>query len=707
MPKYILITEAALDFCLTNSAFTDDLLPEPGERIHLKSLSPDIDGYFAANEPDHPYFSLIRQECLEDLGLLTSQADDVYRRIARVLKGMKSPPIHLPRQWSEYHHKNLLALFALPKGVSAKRWVADLNGPMKGVRFDVLASTDAEVDLVRHTPAPWPDTLQGAIAALASYRFEPPRPIASGALAAEVDLKAIGSTSVAGNRTFEEWDRHLTPSQKDLLEHPIDASLRIVGPAGSGKTLALCMRALQISRDPSVSATGKKILIATHSWAMAERIDGVLSVLNGGAPAMGITTFPLLSLLQLHAGHIGQQRTDVIGDDSSDGRAKSLEIIQHILASTERSERSGLSKWISDGLQAAEGSRLRLELIINLYDEIAGVLTASGVSPDDPDSTRRYVNSAREDWMPPFSTLVDRGFVLAVYREFIRTLIDRSSITTDQFVLDSIRVLETFTWRMRKETDGYDYILIDELQLFDAQERSALELLGRSKTGVPFVTAEDPSQGVFAALNARPGMTQNELVYLDTVHRFNKEIFELISYIYQKFPLNTLPLKIDASRRSQQERPRLYTTGTDASAVALAARLAEEISSTASAADRICIATLGDVDSDLAAALEDRKLPLTRLASFDDVEQLAYSKRSIIVAPWQFVGGTQFSHVIVVAAAIAPPQSQFGKLRELISVYLSCSRAAHSLHVVCSSYTPAVIWEAKGQGLLVHKAGGP
>ena len=88
--------------------------------------------------------------------------------------------------------------------------------------------------------------------------------------------------------------------------------------------------------------------------------------------------------------------------------------------------------------------------------------------------------------MPPFTTIADRAFVISIYRGFIENLIDRSAITTDQFVLDSIRVLETFTWRMRKETEGYDYIFVDELQLFDPQERSALELLGRSRRGVPF-----------------------------------------------------------------------------------------------------------------------------------------------------------------------------------------------------------------------------
>ncbi|SIQ22545.1 UvrD-helicase domain-containing protein [Aeromonas hydrophila] len=701
MSKYILITEAALDFSLSNEGFTSDFLPKTGDGIRFIEFSDYISIYYSYNEPTAPYFALINTQCLNEISLHYGLADDVYRRIARVVKGFKSPPIHLPRQWSEYHCKNLIAFFSLPKSSSTKRWIADLHGSLNGIRFDYLSSSGTEIDLAKYTTKPLPNDIEKAITSLSLNRFQLKTKQEASPLAPEVDLKAIGSSSITNNRTYEEWTDFISLSQKDVLNYPIESSIRILGPAGSGKTLALCMRAVQLSRDPSIHAKGKKILIATHSWAMAERIDGVISTLNGGLAIDGIVIFPLLSLLELHAGHIGQQRTDIIGDDSSEGKTKSMDIIRHILSSMDRKDKSGVSEWILKSLKSEETSRTRAELIINLYDEISGILTASGVSPDDPDSIRQYINGAREDWMPPFNTTMDRGLVVSIYRSFIQELIDRSSITTDQFVLDSIRVLETFTWRMRKETDGYDYIMVDELQLFDPQERSALELLGRSKKGVPFITAEDPSQGVFSALNTRPGTSQNKPVYLDTVHRFNKGIFDLISFMYQKFPLNTLPLRIDSDRDNQEVRPNIYMAPSDSSAIELVAKLAREINDSASINDRVCIATLGDIDSDLAESLEKQKLAVTRLAGFDDVEQLSYSKRSIIVAPWQFIGGTQFSHVIVVAAAIASPQSQFSKLRELISIYLSCSRAATSLNIVCSNYTPMVIEEAKDNGLLV------
>ena len=45
-------------------------------------------------------------------------------------------------------------------------------------------------------------------------------------------------------------------------------------------------------------------------------------------------------------------------------------------------------------------------------------------------------------------------------------------------------------------------------------------------------------------------------------------------------------------------------------------------------------------------------------------------------------------------------QSMFGKLRELTAVYLSCSRAANSLHIICGGYVPKIVQDAKEQALL-------
>ncbi len=536
-PEYLLVSESVLDAALANNAFDpSSMLPKEESGIHRFAIGKSIVGYKLANEPPGQSLALVGAEWLALLKEDGGAPSEVFRRVARVVKGMKSPPVHLPRHWSEYHHKNLLTFFALPRPVSSRRWVVEINSEIRCVKFDYLTSSESVVDVAHFEPSAWPDNIASVVARFAAEELRELETPSFAAIAPEFDLEAVGSRSVVEGRSYEEWLALLSDSQKNILKQDIKASIRILGPAGSGKTLALCMRAIQISRDQDVLAQGRRLLVATHSWAMAERTDGILKTLNGGSPADTITVFPLLSLLELHAGQIGRQRTNVIGDDSSEGRLKSIEIIGETISKLDLTNHPGVASWIGDAVSAARDSRQRLDLTLDLYDEISGVLTSSGVSSDDPESIEEYLATSREDWMPPFETIADRGLVIEVYRSFMQELVDRSAITTDQFVLDSIRVLETFTWRMRKETEGYDYILVDELQVFDPQERTALQLLGRSRRGVPFITAEDPAQGVFSSLNARRATVENVPVYLEVVHRFNEQIFEFISFIYRAVP---------------------------------------------------------------------------------------------------------------------------------------------------------------------------
>lgn len=702
MPSYVLITESALDRALIANRFQDaDGLPATGHGVHLVTSRPDIFGFRVYSEINPTFFAAVNIDCVRKLLDAGGSSADIFQRIARVVKGLKAPPVHLPRHWSEYHHRNLLAFFALPRDVSSLRWVVELDGSNRIALFDAITSDEVAIDLSRFNPPDrqidFPSTAQHLIGAQiqADPKDEPQ------SLATEFDLRTIGSGSIVADRTYEDWQRYLNQPQQQILNSPIDTSIRIVGPAGSGKTLSLCLRAMQIARDPRVLAGGQRVLVATHSWAMAERIDGILSVLNGGVAPHGITVFPLLSLLELHAGHIGHRRTEVLGVDSTEGRVRTLELIAKIVATLESAQFPLISTVLRDGLVSKDDSRRRIDLVLNLYEEITGVIGASGVAPDDSASQQDYLNSDREDWMPPFQSFHDRAFAFEVYQRFMQALIDRSAITTDQFVLDAIRVLETFTWRIKKETEGYDFVVIDELQLFDPQERSSLELLGRSRKSVPFITAEDPSQGVFAALNSRRAIVHNAPVYFDTVHRFNRPIFDFVSFLYQKFPLNAVPLRIANSTAKGSARPELFSCGTNESAVAKVADLVGAFAEGISDTQRVCVITLGDVNDTLIQALERKSgIVVSRLESFDDIEQLSYRKKSIVVSPWQFIGGTQFSHVIVLALGMEDQQSRFGRLREMTSIYLACSRATDILAVVSAGYTPAILNDAAQLGLL-------
>lgn len=703
---YLLLTESALDLLLLHRLFDESGRPvESQERgVFARRLTDGVTAFATPNEPEEPFSALVRwPELCKLLGDSPLVSNDVYSRIARVVKSLKNPPIHLPRPWSEFHHKNLVTFFALPKKGNGEsfRWIVDTNGQLKCARFEALTSSAQHVELSKHVPGEWP----ASIAEIHQFSSEIQglKKTSSDAesLIDEVDLQVIGSGSVVRHRTFEAWLEVLSDEQKKVLNARIDRSVRIIGPAGSGKTLALCLKVVSVARHHATAAQAKKILVVAHSWAMAERIDSALQTLAGGATLSGVTVLPLLYVLEIHTSQGASQNIEVIGDDSKDGRVASIELIRDVLNEETWTVGDAVSKWFADSLSAPGDSITRTDLALNLYDEFTGVLSAEGVVVDDTDSIKKYISSAREDWMPPFSSIADRRLVIQLYRRFIAKLSDRGAITTDQFVSDAIRVLETFSWRTRRETDGYDFIFVDELQLFDSQERLALELLGRSRTGVPFVTAEDPSQGVFAPLHRRQASGGVDTsVYLNAVHRFDPAIFETIKFIYQRFPLNTIPLRIDAKRETNGGVPVTYLCDDDDAAIQKSVECVKQATAEIAGEKRLCVITLGDVDDKLFCALGRANVPLVQLRGFDDVEQLSYRKRSVVLAPWQYVGGTQFSHVLVVAAGMRRANSSFGKLRELTAIYLACSRAVERLEIVCGDIVPTVLSEAISSGLV-------
>ncbi len=131
MSKYFLITESALDYCLLNDGFSEGFLPKETSSLRAFKLSDEVVGYRISNEPERPYFALVKTECIVELGSISgSSADDIFAALLEC-KGLKSPLIIFPRQWSEYHHKNLLAFFALRKesllGVGWLIWTAPLT----------------------------------------------------------------------------------------------------------------------------------------------------------------------------------------------------------------------------------------------------------------------------------------------------------------------------------------------------------------------------------------------------------------------------------------------------------------------------------------------------------------------------------------------------------------------------------------------------
>lgn len=631
---------------------------------------------------------------------------EVFARILRTIRATAKFPIRLPVSWSEYHFKSLISFFALPRTVDNMRWIAEIDESQKSVKFLGLTTPDKPQELEAFVAPIVPDLRADVNASLeVASTTVPARELG---LVDRVDFDTIGAAAITKSLTFEQWVGQLNSNQRDVLDIA-PGSVRIVGPAGSGKTLTLCMRALAQVRAAESAGRPIRALFATHSWAMAERVDDTLIGLNAGQPVSSITVYPLLQVLNEIVGGSILRGLRLLGDDSTDGRRLQIGYLLESLATIGTSDRAilraqGLSPASVSALE--EDGQTRAEVVENIYEEINGVLLAEGLIPGDRRKEEEYLSRARADDLPPFPLRGDRAMILLVYRAFLSRLREREFITTDQLVSDATKVLETFAWGVKRESEGFDLILIDELQLFDAQERFALALLASLPEETSFVTAEDPSQGLFSSILPAwqkdvPTRKVRRQVELTAPLRFTPGILALVYRFYLAFPLNAHALSIETID-SQEGRPQVLQETSEEVAVRRACELAKSVSAQLASTSRLAVISVDGSAAKVARSLRDMGLSNTvEILSLDDVDRLSYARRSVVVGEWQFLGGTQFTHVIVVGAHGVAGKSAFMRLRELTALYVACSRAARWLCLVLAGAVHSEVSSAIERGLLL------
>lgn len=632
---------------------------------------------------------------------------EVFARVLRTIRATAKFPIRLPVSWSEYHFKSLISFFALPRAVDRVRWIAEIDDSQKSVKFVGLTTPSKPQDLERFD-VPTTPNLRDQVDIGVKTVSDIPRERELG-FVDRVDFAAIGSAAISKSLTVEQWLDLLKPSQREVLDIDPGNSIRIVGPAGSGKTLMLCLRALSQVREAEREGQSIRVLFATHSWAMAERIDDTLTGLNAGQPVSSITVYPFLQILNEIVGGSILRGLRLLGDDSTEGRRLQVGYLSESVAAVGTTDQAilraqGLSAMCANALK--EIGPTRAEVVENLYEEINGVLLAEGLIPGDRRKEEEYLSRVRSDDLPPFPLRGDRAMVLLVYRDFLSRLREREFITTDQLVSDATKVLETFAWGVKRESEGFDLILIDELQLFDAQERFALALLASSPDETAFVTAEDPSQGLFSSISPAwqkdvPSRKARRQIELTAPLRFTPGILAFVYHLYRAFPLNAHSFSIEALN-SQEGQPHIVRETSAKDAERRACEFARTVADQLTVTSRLAVISVDGSTASIARLLREMGMNNTvEILSLDDVDKLSYARRAVVVGEWQFLGGTQFTHVIVVGAHGVAGMSTFMRVRELTALYVACSRAAQWLCLVLAGDIHPQVSRAIVDGLLV------
>lgn len=643
----------------------------------------------------------------------SNQATSALQRAHRLVELAKKMPLKVPQDWFEYHARDLVTFFAMPRSLGNFRWIAQISVNEGDVCFWEITSDQETVDLDNFQPITkkymeavedWNKSKVDATSLFSKCKNDASYVSLGGA----IDLGATTFDAVVRHKAYSEWLDNLNLQQRQFLAHRGDHSVKLRGPAGSGKTLALSIKALSELYAAEEKLT--RILFVTHSWAMAEQIDHILNAIDEKSRASEISVFPLVEIAKSILPRSQSTKTSVLGDDSYTGKSEQLRRISNILEDLRKSE------WPLFSLGCSTEFKKRVEssfetpkwnsLVWDIMHEFSAVLGAASIFPG-VNAERKYFAIERMDWMMPLFNEGDKRFVLRAYSEYVNGLKSIKMLTVDQLVNDLLNYLETFAWNYRRDDEGYDLIFVDEFHLFSEQERQVLNYLNRDASAFPrLYMALDPRQSPYEVYVNFPisevtshqsGQAERDLGEVNSfdltkVHRFSPQILELVKFIQYSYPtLNLgddwlLDVRSWESAAPSSEPPKYRTVK----------NLDEEVSATVQAAKRLfvkndnsrrlAIILLDETHAaKFAEALEAERLPVLFMESRDDIDNMRYHKKSITLTAAEYAAGLQFDDVIVTALpdhATLTPIPVHQRRRILSLMYLAVSRATENVELI-------------------------
>lgn len=665
---------------------------ENGQRIIIMRLDDQVDAFV----PDQ-----LRHHRREALSRMANFAERAPRR-----------PLVLPRDWHQYKSDTYVSFFATPiRQRDAIRWIAEVvPGPRSDVVYwrvttseskTTLADYEASLaDVIGDLEARWLDAI-----AAAGERFAKTQRV--GMSDVEMLLPDLEHSPTKG-WSYDQWIEAISDDQRAFLNADTHSSIRLRGPAGSGKTLSLTLKAVREALAARDSQASIRILIATHSWALAAEISDIVESMGFGR-IREIDVYPLLEIARALSPQYMNSLSgvSVIGEDSYSGKRAQLdqivEVLKDFVIGDWLTYRSGTSDDLRRRIDSANDEE-RLALAWDLLIEFGSVIGAAAIFPG-AGAEAKYFQLSRSPWMLPLSSRHDMRVVFHLYTEYMRNLEERSLITTDQVLADFLNYLETHAWNRARKVEGYDLIFVDEFHLFSPIERQVLHYLSRNVQSYPRIfMAIDPRQSpsetfigsaaddTLSTTNPSGDSSLGDVVNyeLTGVHRFTRQILELVKHIHHSFPTLLLDDEWDIDYSAVES---LRGDGPLPELVLAESRSGEETDIAVAVQDlyskgRIALAVVDFRQWPRFSKLAGRighsgKFHVSTLAGRSEVEGLGYRRRGLVVAPAEYLAGLQFESVLVagIPDLHQPVALVNERNRHLALLYLALSRAEHEVRV--------------------------
>jgi len=524
---------------------------------------------------------------------------------------------------------------------------------------------------------------------------------------------------------YADWLDHGSPlsetQRRILMSNAIDTHpLRIVGPGGSGKTLLMQLLAMRRLETAAQKGSAIRILYIAHNAAMALKVKQRFSVLEAGAQYSDDTrVIDVMTLTEYGVEQLGLEFVSIIDPDAEVAKQFQFEALTEAVRDAFRFMQGVVSE--SRLLSEVERQPDLLRPFVKLaMAEISSAIKGHGLEHDK----RRYVESEQQlSRLHGLLTENERLFMFHVFEHYKAVVFEGMQVLdTDDIALSLLGKLRTPIWELKRRTLGYDYVFVDEVQLFNENERRLLPFFTNGKTQhVPIVLALDEAQDLygqssagFAALGIA-GITSENLA---SIHRSTREIVRLAFFVIQRstdlfgadFPdFTDIAEKMEDANHPLAASPRIETAGSESKLGKFVLRRIRDLRR----ANIRQIAVICHADQhwdELLSALRGTDLPLQVL--IERGVRLPVSQPLVVLTKPAYVGGQEFDAVVAVGLeqGVVPPRVSNNdalatavEQQSLREIYLTITRARYRLVIPLSSGASptSVLQDAITAGLVV------
>jgi superfamily I DNA/RNA helicase len=375
--------------------------------------------------------------------------------------------------------------------------------------------------------------------------------------------------------TYDNWllSDALTPAQRRLLQSDIvrNYPVRIIGPAGSGKTLLMQLLAIGRLREAAAANERLRLLYITHNAAMAENVISRFETL--GAESYLYSDLDRQLFVDTLSGFtrrfLGLDDAIVIDIDAyqtkefqfnvvKDAFRSTLEALPHLVAESELLTRASTSPELFEVF-----SRL-------IMTEISVAIKGHQLV-NDP---RRYIESEQRlsRFHGALKKRAERQFIFEVFRKYHhQVFVEGKVLDADDLAISLFSSLRTPIWELRRRDEGYSHVFVDETQLFNENERRLFPLLTRgTENHIPVVVALDDAQDIAGQSTAGFGVLGLSDIQDETLavsQRSTKWILELAFFVVERtrhlletgfpqFPESSVPNEHPLAAKPSVERYR-------------------------------------------------------------------------------------------------------------------------------------------------------